>query len=449
MYKFLLSFLFVLLSAISSAQKVFFIYLQSESEQPFFVRLNEKIHSSSSSGYLILPKLVDSTYTFLLGFPQQKWPEQKFSITLNRKDHGYLVKNFGDKGWGLFDLQSLAVQMSSIATAKLEEPAKQENKNVSAFTDILSKASDDPSLKERTAGPVVDEKKATTIDRPEVKSEPKTEVKKDVVKEQFKIVETTPAPAEKKQEEKKESKETPPVKQSEIVITPEEKKDTNVNKPLENTLSGEPKAETPINRSIQKEQTNILQEEYIRSTVSKRSESSTTEGFGLTFLDDYNNGLRDTITILIPNPKPAVVPVQDKPREERKFLEVQSLPAKEDPKPVVNTVPGTAETKTIITQKSKCNEVAIETDFLMLRKKMAAAESDDEMINEAKKQFKTKCFTTTQIKNLSTLFLNDESKYHFFDAAYNYTNDKEYFSVLQGELKDEYYLNRFKAMLRN
>jgi hypothetical protein len=74
--------------------------------------------------------------------------------------------------------------------------------------------------------------------------------------------------------------------------------------------------------------------------------------------------------------------------------------------------------------------------------------SDDDMISEAKKVFKARCFSTLQIKNLGTLFLKDESKYKFYDAAYQYASDPENYSTLQSELKEEYFINRFKAMLR-
>jgi hypothetical protein len=93
--------------------------------------------------------------------------------------------------------------------------------------------------------------------------------------------------------------------------------------------------------------------------------------------------------------------------------------------------------------------VAVEDDFYKLRKQMAAAENEDEMINEAKKYFKLKCFTSLQIKNLGVLFLTDEGKYKFFDSSYNHTADISKFSSLIGELKEEYYINRFRAMLRN
>ena len=79
---------------------------------------------------------------------------------------------------------------------------------------------------------------------------------------------------------------------------------------------------------------------------------------------------------------------------------------------------------------------------------MAAETNDDAMVDAAKKYFKTKCFSTSQVRNLSSLFLNDNGKYKFFDAAYTYVSDSDNFPSLQAELKDDYYINRFKAMLR-
>ena len=78
---------------------------------------------------------------------------------------------------------------------------------------------------------------------------------------------------------------------------------------------------------------------------------------------------------------------------------------------------------------------------------MAAENNEDDMIKAAKKVFKSKCFTTKDIKNLSTLFLNDEGKYNFFDAAYTYISDSDIFYTLENQLTNEYYLKRFKAMI--
>ena len=62
--------------------------------------MNEKVQSSTASGYIILAKLLDSTYNFSIGFPQNKWPEQNFSVSVSKKDNGFLLKNFNEKGGG-------------------------------------------------------------------------------------------------------------------------------------------------------------------------------------------------------------------------------------------------------------------------------------------------------------------------------------------------------------
>ena len=78
---------------------------------------------------------------------------------------------------------------------------------------------------------------------------------------------------------------------------------------------------------------------------------------------------------------------------------------------------------------------------------MASENTDEGMIAEAKKYFKSKCFTTEQVKNLSALFLTSAGKYQFFDAAYLHVSDQKNFSSLESEIKDDYYLKRFKALI--
>ncbi|HWJ26812.1 MAG TPA: DUF4476 domain-containing protein, partial [Flavisolibacter sp.] len=63
-----------------------------------------------------------------------------------------------------------------------------------------------------------------------------------------------------------------------------------------------------------------------------------------------------------------------------------------------------------------------------------------------KKYFRTKCFSTEQIKNLSTLFLTSAGKFQFFDAAYLHVTDREQFPALASEIKDDYYSKRFKTL---
>jgi len=435
MNKLLLSLVFSMALVSASSQKVYFVYLQTDAGQPFFVKMNEKVYSSTASGYLILSKLHDSSYNFSVGFPQNKWPEQKFSVVVNKKDHGYLLKNFGEKGWGLFDLQTLAIQMSSAAIIKTDAVAQTGKQNVSVFTDILAKAADDPSLKEKPVQPMIEEKKPELAVQPvEKKEEPKAAPK------EVQVIEIAEQPVEKKEEPKAEVnaevKEVSVTKPAEIIEQPVEKKE-------------EPNVEVKEQPIIPTEEIKIIPaEEYKQSMVTKKSESSTTGGFGLVFIDDYQNGVRDTISLIIPNPKPVVNPVKEEPKEEKKFLEISAeVPKKEEEN--TSEVKQAANELSVVKPviKNNCSDMAAESDFLKLRKKMAAAESDD-MVNEARRYFKTKCFTTIQVKNLGTLFLTDSGKYQFFEAAYTGVSDSENFSSLQAELKDEYYINRFKAMLK-
>ena len=80
---------------------------------------------------------------------------------------------------------------------------------------------------------------------------------------------------------------------------------------------------------------------------------------------------------------------------------------------------------------------------------MLAVKTDEEKIMLAKKLFKEKCFSVKQVKALSELFTTDEAKYKWFDAVYPFTSDATNFGSLGELIKEEYYHNRFKAMLRN
>jgi uncharacterized protein YprB with RNaseH-like and TPR domain len=440
--------LFLILTGLSFsgfAQRVYFLYIQSESSQPFYVKLKDKIYRSASTGYLILSHLRDSTYDFSVGFPGKNMIEQKFNVKISGKDHGYLLMDFENKGWGLFDLQTMRTMMSSNnvqTAADKREPVK---KDESAFTQILAKASDDSTLLEKP-------------DLPELKAEKKTEIAKPEVKPSV-VNEVAKQPEQKAEERKSEitkQEVKPPViletakqpeKKPEII---EEKKTEPVtDKPIEVEKIEQPTVQIKEEpREKVEEKTQVIPQAYKKSEVLRKSESSTTEGFGVTYIDEHSDGARDTIKILIPQPKVELQPEKIEVKEEKKFLDISSTDTNKQETPVVSTEFKPANPSTVTIKKNNCPSFANENDFFKLRKKMAAEADDAGMLSEAGKVFKTKCFTAEQIKNLSTLFLKDDGKYKFFDAAYLYVSDLENFPALQNELKDEYYLNRFKAMLR-
>lgn len=457
----ILFFAFMSYMLLGYSQKVYFIYIQSETGKPFTVQMNEQKFTSAPSGYLILSKLRDSTYSFSVSFLEQKSSGHNFTIVVSKKDHGYLLKNFGDKGWGLFDMQTMEIQMTQ-GELKKEAASKTESKEASDFTNILSKAADDPSLKETPAPPKVQEPQTVTEEK---------KIEKTVVvtgdqstgksAEDTKVKEKPVAPAivePKTPVEEKPANKTPVSEQktgnsnneegkSDLPLAPSKEKtitDEKVNKTEAKPAGEKAKEENVIQQPVVEEKAN----EYKTSVVTRKSESSTTEGFGLTFTDLYSDGMTDTIRILIPNSKPVVSPVateKQEQKEEKKFLEtdITATAGVKTPQPQDNYPEAVKKASS-----NNCSSVADENDFLRTRKKMASETSDDNMIAEAKKIFKTKCFSTAHIKNLSLLFLNDKGKYDFFDAAYGNISDLGNFPSLESELKDLYYINRFKAMLR-
>jgi hypothetical protein len=248
------SLFFIFCCESSIAQQTHFIYIQADANQAFYVKLNDQFYNSSPSGYVILPRLRDGSYKVKVGFPKGDGILQCFDCKIDKKDMGYLLKDF-QKGWALFNLETSGVTMAGSHDAA--NPAPETNGN--AFSALLADATADPS--QTTAKPI-------------------------------------------------------------------------------------------------------------------------------------------------------------------------AVSLKEKPQPTYN---------------SNCKEEASSDDFLMLRKKMAASQKDQEMISEAERAFKHKCFTTDEIRNLSVLFLKDEGKYNFFDAAYPHVSDGN-FNSLQDQLTDDYYISRFRVM---
>lgn len=120
------------------AQKKHFIYIQAEDKQPFYVMINQKNYSSSVNGHLIIPKLKNGKYFFVAGFPKEKYPEQKFTCVIEDKDQGFVLKQYGNNGWGLFNL----INFQSIMANNTEwEKEKALYDTVKLDDDVISIAS--------------------------------------------------------------------------------------------------------------------------------------------------------------------------------------------------------------------------------------------------------------------------------------------------------------------
>jgi hypothetical protein len=408
--------LFILVAFGVFAQQNHFIYLQTENKQPFYVKFNNKLLSSSASGYLIIPKLQEGNHQLAIGFPKNEWPEQNISCTVNKKDAGYLLKDFGDKGWGLFNLQTMELLIPGSASGNDKAIVQAQKKEPGPIPIPSSVIADSVIAKIAVEKPIIKEEAKPGIEI----------VKTDTVKPAMGFVKVTDVKS----------------------ITP----------------------------------------------IAKLISANTTEGAEMVYVD-MANGKPDTVIVFIPAQKDITTVQVQKKTEEVKVEEPKAeKPKAEEPKveikkgeskpgnikfiditltnPNAKTDTGVKQIKpaviaegkkdtTVIPEKQKenitklviansdCKKMASEDDFLKLRKKMAAETTNDDMINVAKKFFKAKCYTTYQVKNLSVLFLNDGGKYQFFDAAYFFVSDSYNFGSLETLLTDNYFITRFKAMIRH
>lgn len=140
-----LFFLTCLLSFCVNGQNLRFIYIQTENKQPFYVKMDKKYLSSSTSGYIIIAKLIEGAYPLTIGYPKNEWPELKVTLTVKDNNTGYLLRNSANQNWSLINLQTTA----SIVAQKLPLPEKEEvASNGDEFAKILAEVVNDPSIRQ-------------------------------------------------------------------------------------------------------------------------------------------------------------------------------------------------------------------------------------------------------------------------------------------------------------
>ena len=376
------SLFFFLLSTALHAQQYYFAYVQTDNKQPFYVKVNDKLLSSSASGYVVIPKLTTGNYTAIFGFPKEQFPQQTIIINIAAADAGFLLKDFGAKGWGLFNLETMQVAMNNA------------NGNTTA---IVSGTSDDVFSNTLSGAANTDlsaPKKPVAV--------PVQEAKPVVVKLEEKI--SKPATLN-------------PIKNI--------NSSTDVDGKSYTYVDGTNEKNDTINVFIAANKILAPTETVRKEALTKEEKPEIKEEKSTRFLDiDMNKPAPSSPTPDIPKPIQSAVITTSKESFERKD-------------------------KPIVSFNSDCKVMADDNAFLKLRKKMAASSSDDAMLEAAKKTFKNTCFSVEQVKNLSALFLNDTGKYNFFDASYPRIYDSQNFGTLQSLLTDQYYISRFKAMLRN
>ena len=463
----LLLFLFLFTSINTSAQKDHFLYFQTEGKQSFYIKLDNKIFSSSASGYLIVPKLNESNYVITFGFPKNEWSEQVINYKLN-KDAGLLLKNFGEKGWGVVNLQSSNVTMAGTSqdkTIKNEQAISNDN-----FSNMLANVVNDSTIKQKdivvkeevkeppviaanqegvstirqnsashldTAKNINDVTLLNSVILKKLQRKSKDGMEMVYVDEYNNIKDTIriffPADKNPERAKTKSSEEVPHVNADTFKNNVEnnESAKTNLHEEISQVNVDTVKKADTNNETVKAknlEEVSPLNADTAKNTDKNNETLKTKTSEEVTQVNV--DTVKSTPPVSIPEAPQVVQQKSDSSPVVVKEDKMEFLPSKSG---VIN---------------SNCRTYATEDDFLKLRKKMATENNDDNMIKVAKKVFKMKCFTTQHVKNLGNLFLKDEGKYNFFDAAYPYISDSNVFYTLQNQFSDEYYLKRFKAMIR-
>lgn len=471
-----------LLSYGSYAQDQHFVYIQTENNQPFYVRMNGKVFSSTSGGYIILSKLTDGNYQLFTGFPKNEYPEQEFQITVGGNDEGFLLKKL-ENGWSLFNIETLAL-IEGAGTRPAQQEKKTSTVSQDPFATLLAGAVKDSSILENEIVPAPTESKiekpdtvkavVTTITE-KVISDTATigsiEVKKDTINatvnvknEVVPVTEIIPTDTVLVSE-----KAIPPVISDNTTSKPSPSK-VNAFKRilLVNEKGGlelvyvDTALKDTIRIFLPVTINNIDREQSAKVIYNPPARDTSTLTITPTIISDSSNNIIRKDAEKQTEPLDSVVSI---PKQDSTVVPRSSIPTvkQEVTEPVEPVVSQSQQDTTKVMEKqqksslprviyssgtnSDCKDFATNKDFLKLRKKMAAETDNDRMIEVARKYFRSKCFTTDQIRNLSYLFLNDEGKYKFFDAGYPFTSDSNEYISLESQLKDPYYINRFRAMI--
>jgi hypothetical protein len=423
MKRFFLAFFCTVLFQWAWAQQSYFIYLQTENELPFYVKMDGQVYSSSEHGFIILPNLMDSSYQFFLGSSDGYVKESKFIVEMKAADHGYLLRN--EEGY--FSLVHLQKGYSVKSLQDQSLIGVTFIKRSDAFSALLSKSLGDTSL---LYMPVYAKAELAAENKP-------TKTETSAINTADAQLVTQIADTENKDSSAviAQGHSADPVMDSMVVKVDFEKDTASLGQITSNSVEVTP------------DSTETATEKYTRSVIKQYSESSNAEGFGLVFIDDNNGTSTDTIRLLIPNPK-IIFSDKDSVREnDNFFLEVKKEITQNKITSNDSLMDASVTEVKPVPSKNNCKSVATESEVLKLRRSMVLQPTDEGMITEVRKLFKKKCLTTEHVKMLSSLFITNAGKYQLYDAAYDFVSDKDAFPGLQAQLTDTYYLNRFKALI--
>lgn len=464
---FLFSF-FAVIGLNVSAQKPYFIYLQTETQEPFFVQLNRKNYPSSSTGHVILPGLVSGTYTLQAGFPGQN-TLQEYVVVITNEDQGYLLKKIEGGGYGIINLQTSAIQLdgavrrateeaerqfaaASAARAKQQELDSLAQKKAAddSTAAIKAKAAEDSMNQKNAAGAGVaaaatasviaannPEKKSVAGEAEGVKTEQKAgevPAKQAAGTTGVAIAGTTVAATTGVVAGTLSAAEIARLQEEARRIDAQGKRDSVLNAMKDTTAK--PVAATAAPAFLDIELT-MPADSLSKAGAVVKADSAVKEA------DTAVNAAIAGAAIAVATPADSLKNISPAPK-----------PAATDGKSAGVAAATVAATGAAVAaadapaKNPNCKAEATDADVELVAMLIKGEKQAEDAMDIAKKAIKVKCISTAQARTLCLLFEGQEDRYTFLDMAYRYTTDKQKFGTLSDLLTDPYFLNRFKAMLQ-
>lgn len=395
-------FLVVVPAKIFSQQETYLVLIDEEQQQPFYVRLGTQTINSSSQGHLAIAHLQDSTYELVIGFPHGGYPEQRFSVTVNNKDLGYQLRNLGTKGWALYNWQTLELttalnSASGDSAHSLELGIKKDD----AFSRLMADVVNDTLVM------------YTSFASQRLLDD---------------TVQATPAAV------------PPPVESDSLKSFSPVKADSS------NSLVAPP-GPLVVAKSVPKpEKKKVAKPAPEYPIVKKLVQRPSKIAMRIVYVDISKDGIRDTITMLIPFDKDTVA---SSPAPAKVVGVAPTKPVNlTDSQATVKTAPAAhAPGKKPFKFNPVCIDLASDYDLDVARVNILTATSPAEKLAAARKAFSVMCFSVKQIRNLSELFSGDNAKLGFFKAVYPHTSDQDHFGLLRDTMNSAEGTKHFMAWL--
>ncbi|NML35568.1 DUF4476 domain-containing protein [Chitinophaga sp. G-6-1-13] len=456
-----------------------YVYIQSEKGQPFYVKVNGQVLSSTERGYIILPKLESGTVPMSIGYAQSEGPaqEQKFYVRIAKNDQGFLLK----KG-ALYNLQTFREIKSdngdgSAATAAAQEPAPEavaasnpEDTTRKEMMGNLQKELEDTFSQKATvtgpgkpSAPKSGNAFSSALDKVVVSGDDREEPVAEVAP--AKPAKGTEVPVEetavKKPRGKKHKAEREPLSEEEQDI-------------LKSVMAEESK--TAASEAATADQPKQEAEEQPAPKKQKKHKKREGDPDFIEFQEEGKASVPAPAAAVVAVPAETTAPAVDLPATEeapvRKKKKRKLFDDTEHPNNIITDSSGygvavSGETPSRKKKKNDeavaeasekkdagtrlintdCGNVMDEATFRKVLRKFVSAKSDESMIDMFRKSTRNYCLETEQIKSLALLVSSDEARYRLLDMAYAKTYDTEKYGSLESLLTESYYKGRFRAML--